>query len=288
MIGVKSEWMAVLLDESGNTKQVVDWHKNTITNTGLNAFWLSTCFVEEFDSICVGTGTDEPAATDTELTNEVDYAMCDDIPTPTFTVGGSCAADFMATFGVGSAVGSLTEAGLRNSQSDVLWCHNLFTENGSPVVIEKATSDTLIVTVRVTLTTSTTYASGTSPNHKICMTGDGLMHLFDRGISSLTPGKIGTGGTAPSIDDTGIRGDVYGTPCYEPATIGAPSNGEVLVTFDIPALYWAGAGTWREWVPTDEDGNLTAGSFRWVSDGAQTKDNTHSIRFTMKYKLERA
>lgn len=284
MIGVKSEWRATLTAKDGTVKQSVGWHKNAITNAGLNAFWSTGVFIEKFDTIAVGSGTGAPAYTDTALDDEVDATGVESVDVSDVN-DGAVYAEFSATFGLGEAVGSLTEVCLRNDS--VMWCRNLFTDNGSPVVIEKGTTDTLTVVVRVTISASTTYTSGTSPNHKVCILASGLTKLLTESIYQLTPGKCGTSGTVPSMEDTGIRGEQYGSACYDPATFSTPVAGEISVTFDVPALYWAGVGYWREWVPTDENGHVTAGSFRWVADGNQTKDNTQSYRFVMKYKLER-
>lgn len=139
--GLKGEFEIFLYDKEGSLKEYRHV-KNLTVNAGFQAVcdMMGQGSVEAFTYCAVGTGTNEPNASDTALQTEIARVQG----------GYTRSADTVwkndATFGAGVGTGAITESGLLNAASDgTLLCRQTFP------VINKGESDTLVVTWQYTL-----------------------------------------------------------------------------------------------------------------------------------------
>jgi len=142
------------------------WFRNTILNTGLDQLSLARRIIPEDSSVSairylnVGTGSEEPAVSQTGLTSflastnsffgstTTDYSVGD------IEAGDPCWRYWQGTysFAIGSCTGNLTELGLSNASNSAYYNRQLFRdEQNEPAVISVESDEGLRVTVKSSL-----------------------------------------------------------------------------------------------------------------------------------------
>ena len=138
----------VLTGPDGEIKDVREI-KNLVTTRGKE--YITTRMVGTTDGVMtkmgVGTGTTGAAAGNTALETALNAKVTLTSSNQVNDVTQKDAIDYIASFGTGSWIGNITEAGIFND-ADVMLCRTTFGQ------ITKTTNDTLTITWRVKLSAS--------------------------------------------------------------------------------------------------------------------------------------
>lgn len=140
LIKVTGDLEVTLSDEFGNVKETFNF-KNLVVTTGKNhiAARLGSS-ATAISHMAIGSGTVDPAASDTTLGTELGRVAL------TSTTVNTNVVTYVATFGAGVGTGAVTEAGLFNAASaGTMLCRTKFS------VINKSASDTLTISWNVTI-----------------------------------------------------------------------------------------------------------------------------------------
>lgn len=132
---------AELRGPDGELKDVRDMH-NVICQPGKNVLLASASpkTASQWSYVCVGTGTNAAASTDTALQTEL-TRVAGTVSTPS-----AGTLQIVGTFGAGVATGAITESALDSgaSASGAILAHQVF------AAVNKGASDTLTVTWTLT------------------------------------------------------------------------------------------------------------------------------------------
>lgn len=223
--GIKCEWQLDLINaKTGIIERHIPFHKNTILDTGM-AWFINTgssdhaglfqpngsSYAGFFNSIGIGSGTDTPAFTDTNLKSFIAAKAVDPASaskTISLTSNSSPVTFTMVTtFTENEGNGTIAEMGLLNGTANTgtYFCRNrLVDTNGDPTTITKDTSHLLTITARITVNrtgdpfsaVSITDSLGASNSVKSFVNNQWLADCLFSGDSASTGGLY----TGSSVD----------------------------------------------------------------------------------------
>jgi hypothetical protein len=140
-LSAKGKLSIVVNDTAGNLKQELNV-TNLVVDTGLDyiASRMKDTTQTAMSHMAIGDGTNDPAAGDTGLQNQLGRVS---LLSTTVT---SNSVEYVATFPAGTGTGAVTEAGIFNASSGgTMLCRTEF------AVINKAAGDSMTITWTVTV-----------------------------------------------------------------------------------------------------------------------------------------
>jgi hypothetical protein len=140
-LSAKGKLSIVLNDTAGNLKQELNV-TNLVVDTGLDyiASRMKDTTQTAMSHMAIGDGTNDPAAGDTGLQNQLGRVSL------TSTTVTDNSVEYVATFPAGTGTGAVTEAGIFNASSGgTMLCRTEF------AVINKAAGDSMTITWTVTV-----------------------------------------------------------------------------------------------------------------------------------------
>ena len=308
-IGLQSEWEVTLKDAiTGNIKQHIPWHKNTILDAGLNFllgwgygftnYWpnLPHPTYTPFGYVAVGTGNTAPATTDTGLQTPIlrkamrtvdstELVVTD--PTAPYCIIGT-------TFVESEANGDLKEVGLATTLAGgTFFNRDLFKDgNGDPVTITKTSNDLLVVKCKITVKriseTPSSYnvvgSDGVTYAVKGIVVNTGIRDFINSsGFWGSAIMLAGTNASDPAPADTGIKtGSTSGSVNSAWATAHTGPSGGFYRDFPMVANPGDCNINIAEAVP-----NLSAFKSRFTFNPVLAKTSAKKLTLTMRVTLSR-
>jgi hypothetical protein len=220
-------------DADGNpipgTEQVVaDWFPNLITNNGKNLV-TTTNFYTEYCQL--GTGNTAPAVTDTALVNRVGASAVNAVDFPVFGAQGS--APYFGwwrktyRFGVGVAVGNLTEVGVGPVATANLFSRALIVDaGGNPTVITVLADEILDVVYELRFYPTLTDLPGNivlEGVNRATVLRAATVTTASASLGGWAPG--GASGCRPNLEAGSHSFDTYGGAATLGAITSSPSFG---------------------------------------------------------------
>lgn len=140
-LSAKGKLSIVVNDTAGNLKQELNV-TNLVVDTGLDyiASRMKDTTQTAMSHMAIGDGTNDPAAGDTGLQNQLGRVSL------TSTTVTDNSVEYVASFPAGTGTGAVTEAGIFNASSGgTMLCRTEF------AVINKAAGDSMTITWTVTV-----------------------------------------------------------------------------------------------------------------------------------------